>query len=141
MSGGYIECGSFMGGDKSGSAISGVLDALPACVVPLERSTFSAEVADPIKESLSNSSELIQIQSSSAKRLISPLEIFVARVGQELGFPEPWEALEKDLHSGLDPIEAKWGKGKGWQYLSATDLLEACRVSVATGEPVCLTFD
>jgi hypothetical protein len=141
MSGGYIQCGDFMGGDKSGSAISGVFDALAEFVPAETRGEFSSEIVGPLRASLEGGEELILIEPAVAEQLIPALESFSARVGQELGFPEPWEAPDKDTGAGLSPVEAKWGKGKGWQYYCATDLLQACRVSVKCGEPVCVSFD
>src|SRR5262245_9543319 len=126
MAGGYIQCGDFMGSDKSGSAISGLLDALPKFVPSADRQAFVEAVVGPLHEALADCQEYILIEPNSAARLIPALESFNARVGQELGFPEPWDAPAKDEEAGLEPTEAKWGKGKGWQYYCAHDLLQAC---------------
>jgi hypothetical protein len=141
MSGGYIHCGTFMGSDKSGSAISGVIDALPDFIPAADRPSFLRSVIDPIREALNAGQEYILIEPAIAEQLTPVLESFYARLGQELGSPEPWYAPSRDEEAGIDPLEAKWGKGKGWQYYCADDLLKACRVSVDCGEPICVTFD
>jgi hypothetical protein len=98
-------------------------------------------VTGPLRDALDGCQEYILIEPSIAERLIPALEGFNARIGQELGFPEPWDAPAKDEEAGLDSIEAKWGKGKGWQYYCANDLLHACHVSAESREPICVTFD
>lgn len=141
MAGGYIQCGGFMGSDKSGSAISGVIDALPDFVESELRRSFMESITVPLREALDACQEYILIEPGIAERLIPALESFNARIGQELGFPEPWNAPAKDEEAGFDSIEAKWGKGKGWQYYCANDLLQACRVSTESREPICVSFD
>jgi hypothetical protein len=141
MSGGYIQCGDFMGSDKSGSAISGLVDALAEFTPPAERDSFAETVIVPLREALADCEDHILIEPDIAVRLIPALESFNARVGQELAVSEPSDAIEKDKEAGLNPIDAKWGKGKGWQYYCAHDLLTACRVSIETGEPICVSFD
>ena len=141
MGGGYIQCGDFLGNDKSGSAISGLLDALPEFAPAEDRRSFVEMAIAPLREALANGREYILIEPTIAARLIATLEGFNSRVGRELGFPEPSDAPAKDQEAGLEPTEAKWGKGKGWQYYCAHDLLQACRVSTEGGEPICVSFD
>lgn len=141
MAGGYIQCNGFMGGDKSGSAIFGLIDALPEFLPAADRLSFRNTVIAPLREALDGCQEHILIEPDLAESLIPALENFNARIGQELGFPEPWDAPAKDEEAGLEPTEAKWGKGKGWQYYCAHDLLQACRVSVESREPICVSFD
>lgn len=141
MAGGYIQSGAFMGNDKSGSAISGVLDALAEFTPVAGRSIFVETVISPLREALNGCQAHILIEASLAERLIPALEAFNARIGEELGYPKPWEAPQKDNEAGLDPIEAKWCKGKGWQYYCSHDLLQACRVSAESREPICVSFD
>ena len=140
MAGGYIQCGDFMGSDKSGSAISGLVDALPKFAPPADQS-FVEAVIGPLRQAVANCQEYILIEPDIAARLIPALERFNAHVGQQLGFPEPWDAPAKDDDAGLEPIEAKWGEGKGWQYYCSNDLVQACRVSTETREPICVSFD
>jgi hypothetical protein len=141
MAGGYIQCGGFMGNDKSGSATSGLIDALPNFVPAADRLSFSGAVTTPLRAALDVGEDHILIEPEVADRLVQALERFNAQIGHELGFPEPWDAPAKDEQAGLDPTEAKWGKGKGWQYYCAHDLLQACRVSVESGEAICVSFD
>jgi hypothetical protein len=141
MAGGYVHCGGFRGSDKSGSAISGLIDALSEFVPTTDRPSFLIAVTAPLREALDSCQEYILIDANIAELLIPALESFNTRVGHELGFPEPWDAPAKDEEAGLDSIEAKWGKGKGWQYYCAHDLLQACRVSAESREPICVSFD
>jgi hypothetical protein len=141
MAGGYIQCGDFMGSDKSGSAISGLMDSMPEFVPLADRQSFVETIIAPLREALANFTEYILIEPNVAARLVPALESFNARIGQELGFPEPWDAPAKDKEAGIEPTEAKWGKGKGWQLYCAHDLLQACRVSAEAREPICVSFD
>lgn len=141
MAGGYIQCGSFMGSDKSGSAIFGLIDALPDFMPTTDRLSFMDAVIVPLRAALDECQQHILIEPNIAERLIPALESFKARIGQELGVPEPVDAPAKDEEAGLDPSEAKWGKGKGWQYYCAHDLLQACHVSAESREPICVSFD
>ena len=141
MGGGYIHCGGFLGNDKSGSAISGLVAALPQYVSTAVRTDFENSIIDPLRAALDDCQDHILIDPSTAERLIPGLQGFIDRVGRDLGFPEPWDAPGKDKEAGLDQTEAKWGKGKGWQYYCANDLLEACRMSVQCREPICVSFD
>jgi hypothetical protein len=142
MSGGYISCGNFLGSDKSGSAIYGVLDALPALLAPDERERFQDSIITPIRLAIENAQEQeILIDPNVASHIAPVAEKLYTRLGEALGHPLPHEAPPIDAQSGLDPVEAKWGKGKGWQYYCLHDLLKACRVSIESGEPICLSFD
>jgi hypothetical protein len=141
MAGGYIRCCDFEGSDKSGSAISGLIDSLPEFVSKAESHSFTEAVTGPLRSALEDCQDHILIEPSIAQRLIPALENFNARIGLELGFPEPCDAPEKDQEAGLDSIDAKWGKGRGWQFYCANDLLHACRVSVEAGVPICVSFD
>jgi hypothetical protein len=130
-----------MGNDKSGSAISGVIDALPDFSLAAERTVFLEAVIGPLREALQECQEHILIEPTISERLIPVLEIFYRHLRHELGNPEPSDAPLKDEEAGLDPLEAKWGKGKGWQYYCSHDLLQACRVSVECRELICVSFD
>ena len=141
MAGGYIHCGEFSGEDKSGSAIAGVLDALTVCVPDTDRMHFVTTILNPIREAIEEANDHILIESDIAARIRSPVDDLYKRLGEELGHPQPWDAPQFDEDQGLDPTEAKWGKGKGWQYYCVHDLRLACDESVKSGEPICISFD
>ncbi|MBN1511603.1 MAG: hypothetical protein JXB13_06280 [Phycisphaerae bacterium] len=141
MAGGYIQCGDFSGADKSGSAIAGVLDALSECVPETDRASFFEVVLNPIKQAIEEANDYILIEPAIAVRLESPVDSLYHRLGQELGHPQPCDAPQFDEVQGLDPVAAKWGKGKGWQYYCLHDLRLACDRSVKSGEPICISFD
>ena len=141
MSGGYIHCGEFSGDDKSGSAISGVLEALPECVADDMRGEFADTVSIPLAEYLEAAEDHFLIEPEMSAQLIEPVDRLYERYGNELGHPEPFEALQLDDDRGLDPTEAKWGKGIGWRYYCLHDLRIALRQSLESGEPVVISFD
>jgi hypothetical protein len=141
MSGGYIHCAGFSGDDKSGSAITGVLDSLGECMPESDRAAFHDAVLNPICKAIREASDHILIEAEIVGRLKSPLDELYSRLGSELDHPEPSDAPQFDDDQGLDPIEAKWGKGKGWQYYCAHDLRLACEASLASGQPICISFD
>lgn len=76
MSGGYINCGSFLGNDKSGSAISGVIDALSDFVPVSDRQSFSETVIRPLQDALNGDDDHVLIERDMAERLIPALEAF-----------------------------------------------------------------
>ena len=140
MGGGYIECGSFVGGDKSASAIEGVFEAIEAMLSPDERERWQRDVVRMIGASSPDEMEF-RIEPQVVESLIGPLQRYYEQLGVKLGHPVPYEAPALDTESGLDPVEAKWGAGDGWRYYCAHDLLEACKVSLESGEEVIVTFD
>jgi hypothetical protein len=140
MSGGYISCGDFRGEDKSGSAITGVFEALPEYISPENRYAFINEVLEPLQNSIENGDHML-IYSPDAKRLLPLVELLYEEYKTELGAPEPWNAPQVDEDRGIDPIDAKWGKGIGWRYYCLHDLRSALRLCVETDDPVCISFD
>jgi hypothetical protein len=140
MSGGYISCGSFAGADKSGSAFQGVLEGIERFLPPAEADLFRRTVLDPLLEGYSEE-QTLAIPPGMVPGLEGPLRRYYEHLGRQLGHPPPHEAPELDRDTGLDPVEAKWGKGLGWQYYCAHDLLHACAESRRTGEPIVVTFD
>ena len=141
MGGGYIQCDDFSGDDKSGSAMSGVLEELPSQVSELERGTFVNEVIVPLQTQLGETGEYFLIPPATSKRLLPAVESLFDEYRQRLGDVEVWDAIEMDDESGLDSIQAKWGKGAGWRYYCLTDLRVALRRSIDSDSDVCVTFD
>lgn len=141
MAGGYISCGEFSGDDKSGSAISGVFEALPECLPENERDAFIEKVLAPLAEYLEENEDHILIESDTASMLLEPVETLYSQYAGELGHPEPFNAPQIDEDRGLNGTDAKWGKGIGWRYYCLHDLRLAFRKSIESGEPVVVSFD
>jgi hypothetical protein len=141
MAGGYISCGSFAGSDKSGSAFEGVLQGIEQFLPAEEAAQFRRDVIDPIFADGYSEEQTLAILPELVPDLESRLRLYYKHLGRQLRHPAPHEAPELDRTSGLDPVEAKWGKGLGWQYYCAHDLLLACDESNRTGEPIILSFD
>ncbi len=139
MGGGYIECGSFFGEDKSGSAIEGVFEAIAAMLSPEERERWQTDFITALRTMSDDAGFLIE--PHLVKMLMVPLEKYYADLGARLGYPNPYEAPGMDAARGLNPTEAKWGAGDGWRYYCAHDLLEACKVSLEDGEDIVISFD
>ena len=116
MAGGYITCGTFLGDDKSGSAISGVFTTLPECVPESERANLVSKALDPLAEYLEEHEDHFLIESATASILLEPVEALYSKYAEELGHPEPFDAPQIDKDRGLSPSDAKWGQGIGWRY-------------------------
>ena len=139
MGGGYIECGTFLGEDKSGSAIEAVFEAIASTLPTDERGHWEREFVQALGTSPDGTG--FSIESPLVRLLVAPLRKYYEYLGAKLGYPNPYEAPSLDAKSGLDSTEAKWGAGDGWRYYCAHDLLRACEVSLQTGEDIIVSFD
>jgi hypothetical protein len=139
MGGGYIQCGHFSGEDKSGSALSGVFEALQSRMLPQERESWNTDFLSAIEEEAEE--QTMEIRPHLIPLLYQPLKTYYEDLGAKLGYPIPFEAPELDRQSGLDMTDAKWGAGDGWRYYCAHDLLRACEESLQTGEGIIISFD
>jgi len=140
MGGGYISCGDFLGEDKSGSAISGVFEALEP-LLSAEASDVMERLNADVEQRFDEGEQEFRIPPPLAALLVEPLERYQQELGARLGHPDPAEAPDLDRASGLDPIDAKWGAGDGWRYYCVHDLLQACQLSRESGQPVVVSFD
>jgi len=141
MAGGYISCGPFCGEDKSGSAVSGVFEALPDSLPEGQRSAFIETVLNPLADSLEENGDHFLIDPDTACVLLPPVDALFLQYGEELGSPEPFDAPQIDEDRGLDAGDAKWGQGIGWRYYCLHDLRIALRKSIESGTPVVISFD
>lgn len=141
MAGGYISCGKFFGDDKSGSAISGVFEALPALLPESERDSFVEDVLNPLAADLEENEDHFSIDPQDAQRLLPLVDDLYEAYGEELGHPRPFEAPQCDEDRGLNSSDAKWGQGIGWRYYCLYDLRQALKLSVSKGDPVVVHFD
>jgi hypothetical protein len=141
MGGGYISCGKFLGDDKSGSALQGVLRAIVLRLPPECVADFDKDVASPLLSSLDQGMAEFEISPRMVARLVGPLTDYHAYLDEILGHPDPEEAPELDRMQGLDMTKAKYGAGLGWQFTCTYDLLRACEVSKKEGLPILINFD
>src|SRR5262245_4031498 len=127
MGGVYIQCGSFMGEDKSGSAIEGLLDELLPSTDSVQR-----QALERVRAALDGEADgdYGRIAKSDAAILPQLLENYVAAIQQRHGpISDPFELIDRDFAEdpSLDATAAKYGKSRGWRLYCAIDLLEACR--------------
>jgi hypothetical protein len=141
MGGGYISCGEFMGEDKSGSALPGVLRDIPKVLSSAEAADFRKQVAGPLMEAMGRGEQEVEVSATTVSLLLAPLARYHAHLDETLGHPHPHDAPELDRQRGMNMTDAKWGDGLGWQFYCTHDLLRACEVSQKTGAPIVLNFD
>ena len=113
MGGIYIQCGSFQGNDKSGSAIEGVLDELALIASPAQ-----LELIAKIRSCLDGGEQYAMIATDDADALAPLLGRYRTRIEARIApITNPVDQMEKDHHD--DPTQnatdAKYGKGLGWQ--------------------------
>jgi hypothetical protein len=153
MSGGYISCGRFEGLDKSGSPclllLREVLGIHESELAPqslwrrlFRRNTAARSGWHELLLQLKTETS-VSIPAELAREILPRLERYYEVLGGKLGYPSPEDAPELDRAAGLNMADAKWGKvrGEGWLYYCCADLIEACRISVRTRQPVELSFD
>lgn len=121
MSGLNIHCGSFQGAEKSGSAINGVLKALPGNLRELAQSIdFQFE-----------SAEYARISVEQTVSLLPALVAYRHYLLEQIGHDDWWKKTMEEEAAGLEPVKAKWGDGLGWRLYCVTDLIKACEASQA----------
>lgn len=141
MGGIYIQCGSFFGNDKSGSAIEGLLDEL----LPLASAPQRA-VLERVRAALDGEpdGDYGRVASADAATLISLLEAYIADIHGQYGqISDPFELIDRDFAENplLDQTAAKYGESRGWRLYCATDLAQACKTAKQESEDVILTWD
>ena len=130
MAGGNIHCGPFEAGDKSGSAFECVLNDLRTQIV---------EIAEDISLQLEEN-DYVLLSPVQAGKLVDPLKKYIDHLVAEIGHENWSQEIENEEKAGLDPVEGKWGKSRGWRLYCAKDLLGACQTSLIENEPVCIAF-
>ena len=145
MAGGQIICGDLELSDKSGSALTGVLDeleSLPDWNAAPDLSGLFARIRRTLcGDGDPEWSDFILIEPAQAQLLQPLLESARRRLVDELGTSDPHAAIDLDAAvEGLDPVSAKWGAGRGWRLYCIIDLIEAAEHSVATGEVIAVAF-
>jgi hypothetical protein len=148
MAGGYISCGEFVGDDKSGSAILGVVDDIRH-LPGWDAESPMADVIDGIYAFVSGESvppqawsEAIEITPKEILDLVPYLEQCRTNLIDTLGTSDPVKAIAREQESSnLDPSALKWGKGAGWRLYCVIDLLRAAEHASRTAESVFIEFD
>lgn len=125
MAGISFTCGSFRGPEKTGSAITGVMDHLECA--PLD-------LIQEVKEVAGRGYGFITEQH--ARALLPHLLDYRARLVADIGHDDWTKEDKSEVAAGLDPVRAKWGAGRGWRLLCTTDLIRACETSLAEGQPI-----
>lgn len=141
MSGGYIQCDDFRGDDKSGSAISAVLEELALYLPEAERRSFVSDLIVPLQRQLEETGEYFLIPPAFSERLLPVVNLMYDEYRNRFGDSDAFAAIALDDKSGFDSVEAKWGKGAGWRYYCLTDLRVALRRSIDSDSDVCVCFD
>lgn len=137
MAGGEIICGSFNGKEESGSAYPGVLGALEK-----KASGNTKKTIQRLRKPWGRNQfpEHIEILKSQAKMLCPLLIEYKKELVRAIGHSDWSRATEQEEAAGLDTTDAQYGKGKGWQLYCVTDLITACRRSIAEDEPIHIVF-
>lgn len=132
MSGIDIICGSFRADEKSGSAIEGVLRAV--C-----DSGHDTNAASGVRLLLDLADrELIEIPANLAAELIPSLVQYRCTLVAAIGHEDWFREAAAEEAGGLGAVEAKWGRGRGWQLYCCDNLLKACETSKAESSPIYL---
>lgn len=139
MGGIYIQCGSFEGEDKSGSAIEGVLQDIAHTARDSQRIAITR-----IADQLNAGADHALIEPDVARQLAPLIDRYCSKIAADIApVTDPFVQIERDHEAdpNLDPTEAKYGKGLGWRYYCALDLARAFAASANEDEPVILTWD
>jgi hypothetical protein len=137
MAGGEIICGSFNGKAESGSAYRGVLYALEKKANAEAKKTIR-RLKKPFGRK--QDPDHVEILRPEAKILQTLLIDYKKELIKSIGHRDWSKATAEEEDAGLDTTEAQWGKGKGWQLYCVTDLIAACRRSVAEDESIHIVF-
>jgi hypothetical protein len=133
MSGIDVGCGTFTGGDKSCSALEGVLQRLHGRIDP---GSPAQAALDRLETAMTQSDNYFDILASDAALLFPFFNAYFEEQRVELGNPVPKEAPDIDYRRGGNQVDAQWGEGQGWRFLCLYDLCRACEASLANGKPL-----
>jgi hypothetical protein len=141
----YIDCGSFSGEDKSGSAILGVLEGMQPMADPTVR-VILAHLSERVQIMLQTQAPTVtEIHPNDASALLPDLRRYRAKLEKRLGpIRDPHTAINNDRVEGEAfgrGTARKWGAGLGWQYFCVLDLERAFDTSAAEQVAVVLSWD
>lgn len=139
MSGGYISCGEFIGGDKTGTAFFEMLEDIVDVITPAEKPAFKAELVLPLQEQLADQEDdedeaeepVIALSRPMMNALVPPMKRYLQRTLERLKNPAPetWRNI------------GQGETGEGWRLICAQDLLKAYEACIKSGEDVIVQFD
>ncbi len=138
MGGGYISCGDFLGDDKSGAPIGGILEDLVSNLADTQNSAIATELL----EQLDSETDHILIEPGHASKLLPDFKHL--QTYYKTLFPDLdnwWLIFEREVQQGMDNVAGKWGESIGWKIYCLADLIPACEISISTNEPVVISFD
>lgn len=130
MSGGNINCGSFQGEDKSGSAFEGVLNDI---------THLNGQLIEDIRAGLEEA-EYVLISEQQAELLVPMLRKYRDQLISKIGHDNWAREVQAEEEAGMDPVTGKWGESCGWRLYCANNLIKACEASAADHEPICVVF-
>jgi hypothetical protein len=143
----YIDCGTFAGEDKSGSAILGVLEGMQLMADTATRAVLE-QLIEQVEVMLQTNTPTVQISPNDALVLLSDVRRYRAKLEQRLGsIRDPHIAIHNDVVEG-EGVEmgsvrkySRYGAGLGWQYFCVLDLEPAFEKSIADQNSVVLSWD
>ncbi|MBL4900908.1 MAG: hypothetical protein JKX76_14960 [Colwellia sp.] len=130
MAGGNIHCGTYEAAEKSGSAFEGVIDEIRSSIEVIAEN-FDRQLEE---------GEYVLILPKQAKKLIETWSNYRSHLINEIGNEDFDQEILREENAGMDPVDAKWGKNRGWRLYCVTDLLGACQAYIRENEPVCIAF-
>ena len=145
MGGIYIDCGTFSGDFKSGSAILGVLEGMQPMADPTVR-VILTQLGERVRTMLQTKAPTeTEIHPDDASALLPDLRRYRAQLEQRLGpIRDPHTAIHNDRvarEAYWMETKRKYGAGLGWQYFCVLDLERAFDISVAGQKAVVLSWD
>jgi hypothetical protein len=112
----------------AGSALDRVLHALDDA---------PAGLIDEIQAAFGNN-EYVLISEAQAALLLPLLVAHRKQLVADIGHKDWFAEAVAESKTGLDPKEAKWGKGRGWRLFCVTDLVRACETSLAEHQEIAI---
>ena len=148
MGGIYIDCGTFAGEDKSGSAILGVLEGMQPMADTATRAVL-AQLCEKVTVMLQTQTPTVtQISPNDALTLLPDVRRYRVKLEQRLGsIRNPHIAIHNDgvegegIEMGSVRKYSRYGAGLGWQYFCVLDLERAFEKSIADQNSVVLSWD
>ena len=136
MSGGYFSCGSWMGGDKTGSAFFEVLaDVEEVVITPDERAVWDADFSNPIRAQLNELDEgeprFMRLSRRMLDVMVPPARRYFEILIERHGHPDPdtWDQI------------GEWKTGDGWKLMCLEELFHAYEANRRLDKHVLVHFD
>jgi hypothetical protein len=138
MAGYQVFCGEFYGTDKSVSAIRGIIEG----IIELDAEALDEPAVARLQAAFSDWPDYVEIDADDAAALLLHFTGYQGYLADIIGpLADIHDAIRYDENAPFDATEAKAGAGLGWRFYGLHSLCEACRVSIATREPVIICLD